>query len=364
MIQHLEGSRREHPYVVIDNRPLNDARLSFAAMGVLAHLLSKPPQWKIIVSALVKNFPKATENSIRSALRELREFGYAELIPLMENGKMAGTKMIIHEVPIPVTEIAVSRAPDSTRGREPREVENPRPLVSKERLVSKKGEERGVLAKASKGASSRESESELDLGFHVLSVDVPAKKQISDAQDDFLWVRERLMATFPGYQFRKSDSRDKAIKWFLKKHGREEFDRLMQAIHDSDYLMARGIFSKEKDGVTERKRKDPSFPFGKDEKTGMRFYEKILDGFYSNENATPWWTPKAPPPTSYSADDFIKVKLSDSTGIRVVTMKKSDVGDKNEKYLIISRDNDGIPTVTDQTHILEDIRKHKEACKT
>jgi hypothetical protein len=38
---------RKHPYTIINDTFANDARLSFAARGVLAYLLTKPNDWQI-----------------------------------------------------------------------------------------------------------------------------------------------------------------------------------------------------------------------------------------------------------------------------------------------------------------------------
>ena len=45
---------RRHPYVVIDRRPLEDERLSWAARGLLGYLLAKPDDWQLRVSDLCR----------------------------------------------------------------------------------------------------------------------------------------------------------------------------------------------------------------------------------------------------------------------------------------------------------------------
>ena len=46
-------SNRKTNYTVIDNRVFADHRLSFAAMGLLGYLLSKPDNWTISTAQLV-----------------------------------------------------------------------------------------------------------------------------------------------------------------------------------------------------------------------------------------------------------------------------------------------------------------------
>ena len=46
--------KRPNNFVMIDKTFLEDERLSFKAKGILAYLLSKPDNWKVIVGNLVK----------------------------------------------------------------------------------------------------------------------------------------------------------------------------------------------------------------------------------------------------------------------------------------------------------------------
>jgi len=58
---------REKPYTIIDNRTINDDRISWDALGLLTWLLSKPDQWVIRVSALT-NVRKAGKDRISRML--------------------------------------------------------------------------------------------------------------------------------------------------------------------------------------------------------------------------------------------------------------------------------------------------------
>ena len=46
--------KRPNNFVMLDKTFLEDDRLSFKAKGILAYLLSKPDNWKVIVGNLVK----------------------------------------------------------------------------------------------------------------------------------------------------------------------------------------------------------------------------------------------------------------------------------------------------------------------
>ena len=59
-------------FVVIDKGFLDDDRLSFKAKGILAYLLSKPNDWKVIVGNLVAQ-SKDGKASVYAGLKELKE---------------------------------------------------------------------------------------------------------------------------------------------------------------------------------------------------------------------------------------------------------------------------------------------------
>lgn len=86
--------KRADPYARIDNRVLNDSRLSFRAVGVLAYLLSKPNDWVVKQEELVARMQEGRD-AIRNVFRELSRCGYAKL-------EMAGGKhWTIYETPCP-----------------------------------------------------------------------------------------------------------------------------------------------------------------------------------------------------------------------------------------------------------------------
>lgn len=92
--------KRENPYAQIDKTCLDDISLSWKAKGVLTYLLSKPDKWKVNIDDL-KNKSTDGRDAIYSALKELRDAGYAELVNSFdENNKLLGKEWIIHETAI------------------------------------------------------------------------------------------------------------------------------------------------------------------------------------------------------------------------------------------------------------------------
>jgi len=66
---------RDHPFVQVDQRIVEDAALSWKARGLLAYILSKPDDWQVRVTDLVRRGIEG-ESSVRSGLRELETCGY------------------------------------------------------------------------------------------------------------------------------------------------------------------------------------------------------------------------------------------------------------------------------------------------
>jgi hypothetical protein len=47
-------ARRRHRFVILDQRAVEDTRLSWAARGLLAYLLSRPDDWRVLINDLRK----------------------------------------------------------------------------------------------------------------------------------------------------------------------------------------------------------------------------------------------------------------------------------------------------------------------
>lgn len=93
-------ARKEDPFARVPKSLLNDSRLSWKAKGVIAYLLGKPSDWKtnvVDISARSTDGVKA----IRSALNELRRFGYAKLDKIQDSsGKIIEWVWKISDSPI------------------------------------------------------------------------------------------------------------------------------------------------------------------------------------------------------------------------------------------------------------------------
>ena len=95
----IKIKRREHPYVQIDKRCLDDTRLSWKAVGLLAYLLSRPPDWQIRVSHL-SNLRKQGRRVVQTGLNELKACGYLQVVIIRDDsGRITGKCYVVSESP-------------------------------------------------------------------------------------------------------------------------------------------------------------------------------------------------------------------------------------------------------------------------
>jgi hypothetical protein len=89
---------RRHRFVVMDQRAVEDDRLSWAARGLLCYLLSRPDDWKVLVNDLRKR-GNLGRDGIYRLLRELRTLGYARFQRLRDkHGRIRGGIYFIREI--------------------------------------------------------------------------------------------------------------------------------------------------------------------------------------------------------------------------------------------------------------------------
>ncbi len=102
----VRAPRPQAGYTVLRNETLSDRRLSWAARGLLAYLLSKPDHWRVSPAHLVTETEGARVSSGRDAvyalLGELEDAGYIVRAQARgEDGRMTAVERHIHETPQP-----------------------------------------------------------------------------------------------------------------------------------------------------------------------------------------------------------------------------------------------------------------------
>ena len=98
MVFRVEKSR---DYTVMSNLHLREKNMSLKAKGLLSWMLSNNDDWDYSIAGIVSNC-KENETAIKSALDELREFGYLEVRKIAPNKDISvfHYEYIVHEQPI------------------------------------------------------------------------------------------------------------------------------------------------------------------------------------------------------------------------------------------------------------------------
>lgn len=135
-------SNRQTNYTVIDNRVFADHQLSFAAMGLLGYLLSKPDNWQVSVNQLIGTTEGTEKQSKRDAVLKMLEELKAKGFVQMKRKAEGGVDYIVFDSPqsqngeIPLREnptVGISHC-----GEIPLR-ENPAVLINTEDLSNKSG---------------------------------------------------------------------------------------------------------------------------------------------------------------------------------------------------------------------------------
>lgn len=93
----IRAPRRDR-FVIMDQRAVEDERLSWAARGLLGYLLSRPDDWKVLVNDLRKRGDLGRDGIYR-LLKELRTIGYARYVRLRDrHGRIRGGFYMIREI--------------------------------------------------------------------------------------------------------------------------------------------------------------------------------------------------------------------------------------------------------------------------
>ena len=86
-------------YTVMSNHHLRNPSLTLKAKGLLSQMLSLPEEWDYTLKGL-SSINREGIDAIREAVRELERAGYVTRARARnENGQLAGTDYVIHELP-------------------------------------------------------------------------------------------------------------------------------------------------------------------------------------------------------------------------------------------------------------------------
>lgn len=89
--------KKTKDYTIMSNYHLKEKNMSLKAKGLLSVMLSLPEDWDYSIAGLVA-ISLENETSIKSALSELKQFGYLEVIKLMPNESETGRIDYIYNI--------------------------------------------------------------------------------------------------------------------------------------------------------------------------------------------------------------------------------------------------------------------------
>lgn len=88
---------KENPYFMMNRYAAQDSSLSWEARGVLAYLLSKPDDWRVMVTDLQQNCGR---DKVRRVLNELKDAQYLKVVPIRkEDGTYGRAEYQVFEQP-------------------------------------------------------------------------------------------------------------------------------------------------------------------------------------------------------------------------------------------------------------------------
>ena len=90
--------KRSNNFTIVNNLILRDKNLSLKSIGLLCKMISLPPDWDYSFNGLV-SICKESKSAIRSAINELKESGYIEILKKRNNKGLFVYKYIVYDMP-------------------------------------------------------------------------------------------------------------------------------------------------------------------------------------------------------------------------------------------------------------------------
>lgn len=110
--------KRKKRFSIIDNRVIEDKRLTWGARGLLEYMLSKPDDWKFYMSELITHSDNDGRDKAYGYLKELKKYGYViRKQGRNSKGKFEAQDLIVTDAPAlpPHTDSPDTVKPDTGR---------------------------------------------------------------------------------------------------------------------------------------------------------------------------------------------------------------------------------------------------------
>lgn len=119
-------TRKRNNYTVVDKTPFEDERLTWAARGLLAYLLTKPDDWRVRVNDLLHKAPMCGRDQLRGILAEIEAYGYLTRERIWNpKTKKIDWETIVHEAPVPADEEKIAKLESRYKRRKKEREQSP-----------------------------------------------------------------------------------------------------------------------------------------------------------------------------------------------------------------------------------------------
>lgn len=147
----MKNKNRLYGYTMMSNEHLREKEMSLKAKGLFSLMLSLPEDWNYSINGLCK-ICKENKSAIKSALSELKDFGYLDIVMKLPNETESGRieyEYRIFQHPVSVKEryekeASVFQAPENRTQINKEEIIKKIPTKEKENHVKESGKKNDV----------------------------------------------------------------------------------------------------------------------------------------------------------------------------------------------------------------------------
>lgn len=91
--------KKNENYTIVSNVILRDSRITLKSKGLMALVMSLPPNWDFTIRGLIA-IVREGRDAIYASIKELKQFGYCDVIVCRdERGKLLGNDYVFYEEP-------------------------------------------------------------------------------------------------------------------------------------------------------------------------------------------------------------------------------------------------------------------------
>lgn len=181
--------QKNQNYTVMSNYHLRDVNLSLKAKGLLSVMLSLPDEWDYSIGGLC-SIVKENETAVKTALRELKTYGYLIFTKMNPNQTESGRIEWVYDIyEIPQTEQYIEKQQVEILPIEILPIENP-PQINKDIINKEERNTESIKEKSTKKEKSKEPT--LDEALKEYQVQHNLSPDVMEALNAFINMRKNI----------------------------------------------------------------------------------------------------------------------------------------------------------------------------